>query len=267
MDKINVWYYKEGSRNNFGDYLGEYIPKKLTNKEIVYTPIHSPTKKFVTVGSVLNQMIGVNQNCIVWGSGIMTKNDTIPKNVELLAVRGPYTQQRLRDIGITPPKVVGDPALILKNIYNPNVEKKYKLGIIPHYVDYEYVKNKVGNNSNIKVIDLITNDIEKTIDDILSCEKTISSSLHGVIVSHAYDIPSLWVKFSNKLFGNSEAMGNNIKFRDYFSSVNIKPYDGLDFINKEIDMDEILKILENNVDKSNIVEFDFKSLMDSCPYI
>ncbi len=267
MDKINVWYYKEGTRNNFGDYLGGYIPKKLTNKEVVYTPIHSPTKKYVTVGSVLNQMIGVNKNCVVWGSGIMTKNDTIPKDVELLAVRGPYTQQRLRDIGITPPEVVGDPALILKKIYDPKINKKYKLGIIPHYVDYEYVKNKVGDNPNIKVIDLITNDIEKTIDDILSCEKTISSSLHGVIVSQAYDIPSLWVKFSNKLFGNSEAMGNNIKFRDYFSSVGIKPYDGIDFINKDINLDSILKIIDSNKDKSNIVNFDFDKLFESCPYI
>lgn len=266
MDKINVWYYKEGHRNNFGDYLGDYIPRKLTNKEIVYTQINSATKKYVTVGSVLNQMIGINTNCVVWGSGIMTKNDTIPKGVELLAVRGPYTQQRLRDIGITPPNVVGDPALLLKKIYNPKVEKKYKLGIVPHYVDYEYVKKTLGNNSEIKIIDLITNDIEGTINQFLECENIISSSLHGVIVSHTYGIPCLWVKFSEKLFGNSPQMGGNIKFRDYFSSVGIEPYDGFNFINKGLNMEEILNLIKENNDKSSIVNFDFDSLYNSCPF-
>jgi len=266
MDEINVWYYKEGSRNNFGDYLGDYIPKKITGKKIIYTPIQSSKKKYVTVGSVLNQMIGINKNCVVWGSGIMTINDTIPKDVKLLAVRGPYTQQRLRDIGITPPDVVGDPALLLKKLYNPKIEKKYKLGIVPHYVDYNYVKNKVGNNPNIKVIDLITNNIEGTIDQFLECENIVSSSLHGVIVSHTYDIPCLWVKFSEKLFGNSKQMGNNVKFRDYFSSVNIGPYNGFNYINKTIEEKEILNLIEKNQDKSLIVNFDFDKLMESCPF-
>ena len=265
MEEIKVWYYKEGTRNNFGDFLGDYIPRKLSNKKIIYTPVQSPNMKYVTVGSVLNHMIGINKNCIIWGSGIMTKNDTIPKGVKLLAVRGPYTQERLRKLGITPPEIIGDPALILKKIYNPSVEKKYKVGIIPHYVDYEYVKNKLKDNKEIKVIDLITNDIEKTIDEIISCENTISSSLHGVIVSHTYDIPSVWVKFSNKLFGNSVAMGNNIKFRDYFTSVGIKPYDGLNYINKEIKIEDVLKDIENN--ENLIVDFDFDKLMESCPFL
>ena len=267
MDKINVWYYKEGHRNNFGDYLGDYIPRKLTNKEIVYTQINSPTKKYVTVGSVLNQMIGINTNCVVWGSGIMTINDTIPKGVELLAVRGPYTQQRLRDIGIEPPEVVGDPALLLKKIYNPKINKKYKLGIIPHYVDYDYVKNLVKDDPNVKVIDLITNDIEGTIDEILSCERTISSSLHGVIVSHTYDIPSVWVKFSNKLFGNSASMGNNVKFRDYFASVGVEPYDGVNYINKTIILEDVIELIDVKFKNQNrIVEFDFDDLYNSNPF-
>ena len=109
---------------------------------------------------------------------------------------------------------------------------------------------------------------EGTIDEILSCERTISSSLHGVIVSHTYDIPSVWVKFSNKLFGNSPTMGNNIKFRDYFTSVGIESYNGVDYINKDIDLNTIIELVDNTFkNKNRIVEFDFESLMSSCPYI
>lgn len=266
MGEINVWYYTEGTRNNFGDYLGYYIPHKITGKKVNLVPIHSKVKKFVTVGSVLNRMIGINNSCTIWGSGIMTINDTIPNDVTLLSVRGPYTQQRLKEIGITPPDIIGDPALILKKLYNPTIEKKYKLGIIPHYVDYEEIRGKV-NDKSINVINLLTSDIESTIDEILSCDNIISSSLHGVIVSHTYDIPSLWVKFSNKLFGNDERMGNNVKFRDYFSSVGITPYDGFNFIGKDINLNEIIELINKNQTLNHINNFDFDKLYNSCPFL
>ena len=65
----------------------------------------------------------------------------------------------------------------------------------------------------IKVIKLINKDIDLVINDILSCEKTISSSLHGLIVSDAYNIPNKWVKFNDKI------NGDDTKYYDYFKSV------------------------------------------------
>lgn len=46
-----------------------------------------------------------------------------------------------------------------------------------------------------------------------SCKKILSSSLHGLIVSDAYNIPNRMIKFSNKINGD----GTN--FTDYFLSV------------------------------------------------
>ncbi len=64
----------------------------------------------------------------------------------------------------------------------------------------------------------MTNDIESKTDQILKCERIISSSFHGIIIAHAYRIRAIWQRFSDVPFGD------NIKFQDYFESVKIKPY-------------------------------------------
>lgn len=90
--------------------------------------------------------------------------------------------------------------------------KKYKIGIVPHFVDYEYVKETYPE---YHVIDLITNDPIRTAQEITECETIISSSLHGIICAHAYNIPAAWVQFSNKL------KGDNIKFFDHYAALGL----------------------------------------------
>jgi len=113
-----------------------------------------------------------------------------------------------------------------------------------------------------KIVNLLTNNIEKTTDEILSCDRIISSSLHGMIVAHAYGIPAIWIKFSNNLYGD------DVKFDDYLLSVNIKPYKGI-MISKPLEFDEIISPLESqnylpNIDKMKELN---NNLIKSCPFI
>ena len=108
-----------------------------------------------------------SSRCIVWGSGIINQEDNI-QNSTFLAVRGKYTQARIKELGYTAPEVIGDPALIMPLIYNPDVKKKYKLGIIPHITHYEIIRSKIAS-SEIKIIKLDDHDLEKVIDEIVSC--------------------------------------------------------------------------------------------------
>jgi pyruvyltransferase len=71
-------------------------------------------------------------------------------------------------------------------------KKKNEIGIIPHYLDLAYFK--VNYSKEYKIIDLTTNDVEGIITEICSCKKILSTSLHGIIVAQAYNIPALWIK-------------------------------------------------------------------------
>jgi hypothetical protein len=62
------------------------------------------------------------------------------------------------------------------------------------------------------VIDLCQT-VEKVVADITSCDCIFSSSLHGLIVAHAYGIPAVWIRPGGPI------MGDDVKFHDYFASV------------------------------------------------
>ena len=250
MKKIYLaWYKLPFGKTNFGDELSPYIIKKLTGSEVVYMPNNEESiikkmylyLKLIYVGVIsINGFVGIvkyfiegkspviyaigsiirinkYRRSIIWGSGIISRNEYI-KDSNFLAVRGIYTQKRIIELGYDAPEVFGDPALLLPVVHNvESRNKKYTLGIIPHIVHYEEVSS-MNYDKNFKIINL-NDPIEKIIVEITSCEKTISSSLHGIIVSHAYGIPSLWVSLST-----TNLAGDDIKFADYFSSVNINEY-------------------------------------------
>jgi len=234
---------------NFGDMLGPYMYKKLTGRDVVFSPHNITEPKYVTIGSIIGL---ARPQSIVWGSGVMFRRDIPVKGVEYLAVRGMITQQVLKRAGINPPTAIGDPCLLLPRLYNPIVEKKYKLGIIPHVVDTHLIRH--NQNDNIKVIDL-RDTVEDVVDQLLSCERVISSSLHGIIVSDAYGIPCKWVQLSNEL------AGDGVKFEDHFTSIGITPYNAIDFRDRhDIDLD-VLNVIEDYD-----VTIDLDILAKSCPF-
>ncbi|WP_417558885.1 polysaccharide pyruvyl transferase family protein, partial [Mesoflavibacter zeaxanthinifaciens] len=193
-------------------------------------------KVVLSIGSIL--VFQEDRRVVVWGSGILSKTLKFG-NAKFLAVRGFRTIDKLKELNYNIPEVVGDPALLLPLVYQPKAKEKYKLGVIPHYIHYEELK--MLNSENIKIINLLQN-VEDVINDINACEYIISTSLHGVIVSHAYGIPSLWIEFdsANKL------SGDNIKFEDYFSSVCLEPYKPFKLDLSNFNLEDIIQLFKSN---------------------
>ena len=251
------------SKENYGDLLGKYLVEKISNKKVAWSKpsrfsifdFFSPI--YVTIGSILTN---VNHKCIVWGSGIVSKEYLIEK-ANFLAVRGPQTRAHLLSQDYEVPEIYGDPALLLPRYYKPKIKKEYRIGIIPHYSDYKKVKDFYKNEDSILLIDLMTNNVEETTDQFLKCEKIVSSSLHGIIVAHAYGIPAVWQKFSGDIFGD------NIKYQDYFESVLIKAY-GSDIKDKKMDMNELQSLFNNrqSLPKREVIDALCSKLMGVCPF-
>jgi pyruvyltransferase len=265
---IPLFYWSERKfifkdKENYGDLLSNYLVEKITGKEVSWVhPKKQPWFKwnkinYLAIGSIIHHS---SKNSIVWGSGIIDEKQSIIK-ADFRAVRGPQTRKYLLGLGYSCPEIYGDPALLLPKYYDPKLEKKYKIGIIPHYHDFKDVFEFYKEDEDVLVIDLMTMDVEAVTRQILECEKTISSSLHGIIVSHAYNIPSVWVEFSDKIFGDG------IKYVDYLQSVGLELYKPYRFLNK-IGLKEIQGLIEkhpNLPNKNKILEIQ-DELLVSCPF-
>ncbi|WP_166636552.1 polysaccharide pyruvyl transferase family protein [Salegentibacter sp. 24] len=266
--EIPLFYWSEikfifRKKENYGDLLSKYLVEKISGKPVKFVqPKKQPWYKrnktnFLAVGSILHH---ATTHSIVWGSGIIDHEQEIAQ-ADFRAVRGPQTRDFLLELGYKCPEVYGDPALLLPKYYNPEVKKKCKIGVIPHYHDYKLAVKLFQEDPDIKVIDLLTNDVEEITREILSCENIISSSLHGLIIAHAYKIPALWVEFSDKIFGNG------IKYVDYFESLRLPVYK-VDFIKDSMTAEQLLQLMQDKPLLPEIKELEKiqKGLLESCPF-
>jgi hypothetical protein len=211
MNNFNLWWWR-GSEYNFGDEIPPWLFNKMFG--IKYqNPCNIKKEKnvLISVGSIMRLS---SPNTEVWGSGIRNIDQSdFTKAKKYHAVRGPFSRDQLLRMGFDCPKVYGDPGLLLPLYYFPKKSKKYILGIIPHVSEYLEIKKIYGAKEGVKIIDLRTNNIEKVVDDILECEHTISTSLHGIITSAAYGIPTRWLKYSDRI------NGDDVKFYDFLASL------------------------------------------------
>ena len=259
MNFINLFWHKSA---NFGDALSHYLLSKFCKvpiEAIKYQEYDSEPLKYIFTGSLL--MCDGIKNAIVFGAGFVDSTDTFnAQNVTIKGVRGKRTLKKIfqhnhSNIIIDDKVVIGEPSLCLPHFYKPHTwggiyshPKKYKLGIIPHWVDYNRAKELYGNEKDTLIINLIqrksesiTSLIQRVIRHICQCEATISTALHGLIASVAYNVPTDWCEFSK-----GRIIGDGFKYYDFLESITdigdgnniIKP---IDITENKIELDALMK--------------------------
>jgi hypothetical protein len=204
---LSFWWSKSPAPGNFGDVLTPYI---LDHFGIRYRYNDRPrSADALCIGSIAKF---AQKNTIVLGSGTMRASDELCARADWRFVRGPHTRDVIRSCGGDCPEIYGDPALLLPLIQPPAERRDRDVGIVPHYVDYDYVVRRYPNENVIRLVD---KDPLRVAYEISRCKRIVSSSLHGIIAAHAYGIPAAWVEYSGKL------AGDGIKFADHFASVGV----------------------------------------------
>jgi pyruvyltransferase len=254
MNTINLAWWTGVGGKNWGDMISPIIAQKISNAEIIHVPPHDTSNvfRYYSVGSIVPP---ASTNSEIWGSGIIQNIDKVhvkPKKIH--AVRGPLTRQIFLKNDVECPDVYGDPALLLPRWYMPVIKKTHKIGIIPHYIDQGHPWVEINrNNPEVKIINILGG-ASHVVDEILSCENILSSTLHGIIAADAYGVPSKWIKLSNKLTGGS------FKFEDYFMSVK----------REDIEPTVIVPTLSLNNIMSSMqkytIDIDLDKLFEACPY-
>lgn len=252
------------NHRNWGDDLNYYLMSRISNRPIVvyngfWLARKLKKKNYLCIGTLLDAVNYSNPQTVVWGSGVSGQERSFVPPLEIYSVRGYKTLEFLGKHGIECPNSLGDPALLLPRYYTPfSQRKKYKLGIIPHVIDLDFdVINKIRETqTDILIIDLAH--YEKwtdVIDNICSCEIIASSSLHGLIVSDAYNVPNCWITLSGKISGGL------FKFYDYFSSVKREE-------SEPIKIDKISDLLQvyKQVSLWKSIEIDTDEILKCCPF-
>lgn len=170
---------------NFGDLLGPLIVERMRTSLGLGAP-RSRSERLLTVGSIMHL---ARPGDVVWGTGVNGKiaQQAFPP-LDVRAVRGPLTSERLRRAGAEVPDVYGDPGLLVPHLWTDD-EFGIRRGaggtvLVPNLHDRDRFPADALDPRG---------DLATCIREIASARLVVSSSLHGVVVAEAYGVPAVLV--------------------------------------------------------------------------
>lgn len=206
---VKVYYWT--GRPNFGDLLTPLLLKKFARLDSQL--VNPEESELVMAGSLLDK-IPNDYSGVIFGSGLLHEKTirTFP-NAMVLAVRGPLTARNL----VSKP-TLGDIGLLADELV-PLQNKKYDLGIVPHWTDKDLEHDNRFLKFDPKII-RVNDDPLKVIFEIAQCKKIVSSSLHGIILADSFHIPRR-IEIAPRLLSHQHQEGGLFKWRDYSASLGL----------------------------------------------
>lgn len=223
---VKIYYWK--FRRNFGDFLTSLLLQKFAHLPSEWTVPNEA--ELVMVGSILEKM-PEDWNGIIAGAGKLHEKTKLNfPNAKILGVRGPLTAR-----GLKGNIVLADPGLLADELVKSR-DKKYDLGIIPHWTDITLEHDPRFTKFNPKII-RVGDDPLEVIKEISYCKKIVSSSLHGIVLADAFGIPRR-IEISPRALSHIHQEGGLFKWLDYSASINTDFEIG---VTKEIDRNIIME--------------------------
>jgi hypothetical protein len=210
----------QSSYLNLGDALSPVIVACVSSRTIEHVGLKEDFRRIAAVGSIAHSYTGGEID--VWGSGSSRYRNPLEPGAEKLvfsippntryrvwSTRGPYAAKVLEGAEFVYRGIYGDPVWLLPRFYKPAIEKRWELGVIVHLADLanrDFEANVKENlvryaipeefKDSVRIIHTVTrvgvSHLKDRLDEILSCKRLVSTSLHGMVIAESYGIPCLY---------------------------------------------------------------------------
>jgi pyruvyltransferase len=210
--QIKAYWWREVP--NFGDALAPLLLEHFAEVRVEWDTISR--SNVASVGSILEHVPPLWDGYIL-GSGRLIEDSrtnlvqmTSGVTARILALRGPLSAR-----GIPGDYALGDPGILADELIEPQT-KQWDCGLLPHWQDDELVprfKKIMPATQKVTIINPRQNPLD-VVRQIASCHKIVTSSLHGVIVADACNVPR-----RIEICKAMENDGGDFKFRDYHASI------------------------------------------------
>lgn len=204
---------------NLGDALSPIMVALLTDTPIRHAALGSKGPRLSAVGTIAHGFRG--GDVWVWGSGSSRYTnpfasvdqrrifDPTSARFRVLATRGPVSRRILGDPADAGGPRYGDPVWILPQFYPRPPETDCELGVIVHLSDIDGRQPDSGPRpvhrryaipeslrGKVRIINTISrpdlDGLRENLNEILSCKRLVSTSLHGMVFAESYGIPCLY---------------------------------------------------------------------------
>ena len=235
---------------NLGDALSAVVVAAIAGLPVRRAAFDDASERMVAVGTIGHaQKNGVLH---FWGTGMDATLNPVDRSIRqyirpqntsfaVHGVRGRKTAEVLRGQGIKVPDVFGDPVWFLPKILPMgHVKKTHDLGVILHISELASMDPDSGVKEalkrynippslagSIRLINTYTapkvDAFAAKVEEIVSCRRIISTSLHGMVIAETYGIPCGWFGTyeGGRLILDVDDAENRIdhRIRDFYSGV------------------------------------------------
>lgn len=243
------------SHLNLGDALSPVMVALLSGLPVVHMGHSVRATRMAAVGTIGHML--QNGDITLWGTGssryfnphATPRTARVPftpptgTRYRIAATRGPVTRAIFQGDRMPGPAVFGDPVWLLPQFYRPPVEKKWELGVIVHLSELEgagvesVVRDALRRyhvpdefRDAVRIIHTRTaisaGALRARLDEILSCRRLVSTSLHGMVFAESYGIPCLYFAPRGDRRGLSVRMldpndGHDLRITDLYQGLGL----------------------------------------------
>lgn len=280
---------------NFGDDLNAYIFKKCFDIEVKYSkPINADAFGIGSIGDrvlltvreiplfLLSKIFSCffsKKPCLILSTGLgapfayyskkgrFLKSTILKRNIKPVVLRGKRTKEefeKLLKLNLDD-VVLGDFGLLASALLDKEVEKKYDLGICPHFSQKDEIlfKKIALEIPNSIILDPKVGAME-FLEKLAQCKTIASSAMHPLIAADSLAIPNLWVTIKD--FDDDFMSYKTPDYYSVFGLENLRPVDLREtMISPEMIIQQY-QIDKNKVEdvKRNLLQAIKKALKDFC---